>query len=473
MDLMVFSSFVFLFGFLPLLLFLYFIVPGKAKNVVLLIFSLLFYAWGEPLWIGILLLNVLVGWVGGRWIEHFHNQPKGKIIFILSVGFQVLFLVYFKYIDFFFKTISTLTSLDFTFYRPALPIGISFFTFHMISYLVDVYRREAPALSSYSKLLLYISLFPQLVAGPIIRYADVQNQLTARHITVEGFTQGITRFAIGLGKKVVFANTLSEITPSFLDGNLNQSSVLGAWYGIFLFALQIYFDFSGYSDMAIGLGKMFGFRFKENFDYPYISQSATEFWRRWNISVGRFFRDYVYFPLGGNRRRPLFNLLAVWFLTGLWHGASWNYVCWGLYFGCLIAVEKIFLLRMFSKLPAFFSHIYFMGAVLVGWVFFYYESLHRGMMYLQTMFGLAPVKITSSELSLHLQNHIFLIGLAVIAATPLPAYLHHRLASQLKPRIARTLYLDAIVPMACFGILTVSVLLLVGKTYMPFFYFKF
>jgi alginate O-acetyltransferase complex protein AlgI len=267
----------------------------------------------------------------------------------------------------------------------------------MISYLVDVYRGEASALSSYSKLLLYISLFPQLVAGPIIRYADVHKQLTDRSVTVNGFNQGITRFAIGLGKKVVIANGLSEITPSFLDGNLNELSVLGAWYGIILFALQIYFDFSGYSDMAIGLGKMFGFSFKENFDYPYISQSATEFWRRWNISVGRFFRDYVYIPLGGNRRRPLFNLFAVWFLTGLWHGASWNYVCWGIYFGCLIALEKTFLLRVFSSIPAVFSHVYFLAAVLVGWVLFYYESLNRGMIYLETMFGLTSVEINSFE----------------------------------------------------------------------------
>jgi alginate O-acetyltransferase complex protein AlgI len=470
---MVFSSFVFLFGFLPLLLFLYFIVRGKAKNAVLLIFSLLFYAWGEPFWICILLLNVFVGWIGGLWIDQYCDQPKGKIIFILSVGFQVLFLVYFKYINFLFQTISTLTSIDFTFHRPALPIGISFFTFHMISYLVDVYRREAPALSSYSKLLLYISLFPQLVAGPIIRYADVQYQLTNRRVTVEGFSEGIMRFTVGLGKKVVFANTLSEISPSFLDGNLSESSVLGAWYGICLFALQIYFDFSGYSDMAIGLGKMFGFQFKENFDYPYISQSATEFWRRWNISVGRFFRDYVYIPLGGNRRRPLFNLLAVWFLTGLWHGASWNYVCWGIYFGCLIALEKALFFRIFSKLPAFFSHVYFLVAMLVGWVFFYYESLHRGMIYIQTMFGLKPVEILSPEVTLHLENHIFLLLLAVIAATPLPACLHRRLANRLKPRIARAAYLNAFVPLACFVILTVSVLLLVGKTYMPFFYFKF
>jgi alginate O-acetyltransferase complex protein AlgI len=470
---MVFSSFVFLFGFLPLLLILYFTVRGKAKNVVLLIFSLLFYAWGEPLWIGILLLNVLVGWIGGRWIEQYSNQPKGKFIFIISVAFQILFLIYFKYIGFFIYTIASLASVDFRFHSPALPIGISFFTFHMISYLIDVYRREASALSSYSRLLLYISLFPQLVAGPIIRYADVQNQLTNRRVTVEGFTEGIQRFAIGLGKKVVFANTISEISPAFLDGSLNKLTVLGAWYGIFLFALQIYFDFSGYSDMAIGLGKMFGFQFKENFDYPYISQSATEFWRRWNISVGRFFRDYVYIPLGGNRRRPLFNLLAVWFLTGLWHGASWNYVSWGIYFGCLIALEKAVLFRMFSKLPVLASHIYFLAAVLVGWVLFYNESLYRGMIYLRTMFGLSQVDAINSELPIHLQNHIFLILLAVIAATPLPAYLHRRLASQMKPRIARILYIDAIVPMACFGILTVSVLLLVGKTYMPFFYFKF
>ena len=396
-----------------------------------------------------------------------------KAVLIVSVGFQVLLLITFKYVGFLLESFKAVTSIDIPTYDPSLPIGISFFTFHLISYLVDVYRKEAQPISSYSKLLLYISLFPQLVAGPIIRYADIQTQLNKETITLEGFSSGIVRFVIGLGKKVIFANALSEITPVLLDGNLADLSVLGAWFGIMLFALQIYFDFSGYSDMAIGLGRMFGFTFKENFDYPYISRSAAEFWRRWNISVGRFFRDYVYIPLGGNRRRPLFNLFAVWFLTGLWHGASWNFVIWGLYFGILITLEKSFLHRVLASIPAAFSYLYFMVAVLVGWVFFYFESLTRAFAFLRTMFGLASVPFTSGELLIHLENHLLLLTFAIIAATPLPVRIHRLLAHRMKPRFARLVYVNAVLPAACLGVLGGSALLLVGKTYAPFFYFRF
>ncbi|KZE82070.1 MBOAT family O-acyltransferase [Paenibacillus elgii] len=470
---MVFSSFVFLFAFLPLVLLLYFCSPDKAKNAVLLAFSLLFYAWGEPLWIGVLLLNVAVGWAGGLLIERGRGRRLAKIAMVAALIFQVGVLVYFKYTGFLVHTLQPILPFPVPFRDPGLPIGISFFTFHLISYLVDVYRGDAPALRSYSKLLLYISLFPQLVAGPIIRYADVQEQLSRRRITLEGFSTGIARFVVGLGKKVVLANTLADISTVFLDGDLGKLSLLGAWFGIVLFALQIYFDFSGYSDMAIGLGRMFGFHFKENFNYPYVSRSASEFWRRWNISVGRFFRDYVYIPLGGNRRNPAFNLFAVWFLTGLWHGASWNYVLWGVYFGVFIAMERSFLFRILSVLPSFASHIYFLAIVLIGWVFFYFESIGRGLMYLRVMLGFASAPLANAELAIHLQNHSFLLPIAVIAATPLPAVLHRRLAAHMRPGFARGLYANTLVPLACLAILTVSALLLVGKTYSPFFYFRF
>ena len=469
---MVFSSFVFLYGFLPMLLLLYFSFPGfNAKNTILLVFSLLFYTWGEPIGVVILLLGVLVGWVGGSLMSRIPRAAKA--VLIVSVGFQVLLLITFKYVGFLLESFKAVTSIDIPDYDPSLPIGISFFTFHLISYLVDVYRKEAKPISSYSKLLLYISLFPQLVAGPIVRYADIQTQLNKRRITIEGFSSGVVRFVIGLGKKVIFANALSELTPVLLDGNLRDLSVLGAWFGIMLFALQIYFDFSGYSDMAIGLGRMFGFTFKENFDYPYISRSATEFWRRWNISVGRFFRDYVYIPLGGNRRRALFNLFAVWFLTGLWHGASWNFVIWGLYFGILITLEKSFLHRVLASIPAAFSYLYFMTAVLVGWVFFYFESLPRAFAFLRTMFGLESVPFTSGEMLIHLENHLLLLVFAVIAATPLPVRIHRLLSERMKPRFARLVYVNAILPAACLSVLGGSALLLVGKTYAPFFYFRF
>ncbi|MFM1654190.1 MBOAT family O-acyltransferase [Brevibacillus sp. B_LB10_24] len=470
---MVFSSFVFLFGFLPLLLLIYFTVRGRAKNTVLLVFSVLFYAWGEPLWVLILLLSVFVGWIGGRQIEKHRGRPGAAAAMALSVAFQILLLFHFKYTGFLLETVRSLTSIDIPFWDPGLPLGISFFTFQVISYLVDVYRREAPALSSYTKLLLYISLFPQLVAGPIVRYADIQQQLTDRRVTMEGFSLGIVRFAVGLGKKVVLANSLSEGSSLFLDGSLHDLSLLGAWLGIVLFALQIYFDFSGYSDMAIGLGYMFGFSFRENFDYPYLSRSATEFWRRWNISVGQFFRDYVYIPLGGNRSRPLLNLFIVWFLTGLWHGASWNYVLWGLYYGLFIAIEKKFLLRALSRLPGAVSHVYFTGIVLVGWVLFYFESWDRGAAYLKTMFGLATVPLVNTELLINLQNQAFLLAVAVLAATPLTRRLHRAMSGSLRLPLAGSLYANVLLPSLCLGVLAVSTLLLVGKTYTPFFYFRF
>ena len=439
----------------------------------MLLFSLLFYAWGEPAGVFILLLNVFAGWVGGRWIERAGQIFAGKTLLFLSISFQVLFLVYYKYLGFIIETLQSATSIPLSYTPPALPIGISFFTFHVISYLVDVYRKEAPALSSYSKLLLYIALFPQLVAGPIIRYADVQEQLSKRRITLDGFSQGVVRFVTGLGKKVIIANSLAENTQFFMDGPVEELTVAGAWLGIFAFALQIYFDFSGYSDMAIGLGKMFGFHFKENFNYPYISNSVAEFWRRWNISVGRFFRDYVYIPLGGNRKRVLFNMFVVWFLTGLWHGASWNFVVWGLYFGLMIVLERSFLQKLFSSLPIFASRLYFTVVILVGWVIFYFDSLGLGLRYLSAMFGVAHIPAADAALFIYLQNHIILLLLAAISATPVPVRLHHLLAERMKPRIARSLYNDVLLPITSLVVLVISALLLVGKTYTPFFYFRF
>ncbi|KIL42218.1 alginate O-acetyltransferase [Gordoniibacillus kamchatkensis] len=469
---MVFSSFVFLFAFLPLALLCYFAAPAKWKNAVLLVFSLVFYAWGEPVWIAVLLFNVFVGWVGGLLIEQSRGRTRARTVLIVSIACQVLFLFYFKYLGLAVKTVAALASVAIPYRDPGLPIGISFFTFHLISYLVDVYRGEAPALRTYSKLLLYISMFPQLVAGPIIRYADVQSQLSRRTATVAEFSYGVGRFVIGLAKKVILANALSDISPAFLDGNLQNLPLLGAWLGIVLFALHIYFDFSGYSDMAIGLGRMFGFTFKENFDYPYISRSATEFWRRWNISVGAFFRDYVYIPLGGNRRRPWLNLFAVWFLTGLWHGASWNFVVWGLYFGAFIALEKRFLLGALSRLPQWISHLYFIAIVLVGWVFFYFESMRRGGAFLRAMFGLNGAPAINAETLIQLQNHVWLLLVAVIAATPLPKRIHSLLTERGKLS-ANAFYVHGLVPAAILALLSISAILLVGKTYTPFFYFRF
>jgi alginate O-acetyltransferase complex protein AlgI len=473
---MVFSSFVFLFAFLPLSLVSYFAAPAKLKNGILLVFSLIFYAWGEPIWIIVLLFNVLLAWIGGQALDRTGNPLKAKVLMIISVACQVAFLVYFKYLGLLVDTFSSVTGISLPYSHPGLPIGISFFTFHLISYLVDVYRKDAPALRSYSALLLYISMFPQLVAGPIIRFADVSHQLARRTVSLQEFSSGIGRFAIGLGKKVIIANALADISPFFLDGDISKLSVLGAWFGILLFALHIYFDFSGYSDMAIGLGRMFGFHFKENFQYPYVSRSAAEFWRRWNISVGGFFRDYVYIPMGGNRRRPWLNLFVVWFLTGLWHGASWNYVVWGIYFGILIGLEKTILLRLFSLMPLWISHIYFALIVLVGWVFFYFESMSRGLAYLRAMFAFTSVPLMNAEAIIHIQNHLYLVAIALVGSTPLPAAIHRALTTETETgrlRLPKSIYVQTIVPIACTVLLVLSAFLLVGKTYSPFFYFRF
>lgn len=473
---MVFSSFVFLFYFLPLLLLLYYAVPRfEWKNTIMLLFSLLFYAWGEPTGIVILLAGVSVAWISGIYISRLQDRDPNvaKTLLLLAIVFQIGLLLHFKYTSFLLDTVRPFVPFEIPRSHPGLPIGISFFTFHLISYLVDVYRRQAPALTSFPKLLLYISLFPQLVAGPIVRYSDIQEQLFRRQVTLEGFSYGVGRFAVGLGKKVILANTLSELSPIFLDGSLNDSSLLSAWFGILVFALHIYFDFSGYSDMAIGLGRMFGFTFKENFEYPYISRSATEFWRRWNISVGRFFRDYVYIPLGGNRRHAYLNLFAVWCLTGLWHGASWNFVMWGLYFGIFIALEKSFLNRLLAHLPAVVSHLYFAVLVLTGWVFFYFDSLPRAIAYLSVMFGGTSAPLYGGELFIHLENHLFLLAIALIAATPYPARLHKLVMEQVRVQWVRSAYANGLVPTCCIALLGISALMLVGKTYAPFFYFRF
>lgn len=419
------------------------------------------------------MVNVLVGWICGRWIERAGQTSFGKALLFVAIAFQVLFLFYYKYLGFVIESFRTITAIPISYTPPTLPIGISFFTFHVISYLIDVYRRDAPALPSYSGLLLYIALFPQLVAGPIIRYADVQGQLKERQISLIGFSQGVVRFVIGLGKKVIIANSLAEISPFFLDSPVRELTVAGAWLGIIAFALQIYFDFSGYSDMAIGLGKMFGFTFKENFNYPYISTGAAEFWRRWNISVGRFFRDYVYIPMGGNRRHAVFNMFVVWFLTGLWHGASWNFVAWGLYFGVLIALEKSFLQRILALLPMFVSRVYFMVIVLVGWVFFYFESIGQGIRYLGSMFGLEHIPVADTAFFIHLHNNIVILAIAIVAATPAPIRLHQVLTERLSSRLARAVYNDILLPVTSLAVLVISALLLVGKTYTPFFYFRF
>ena len=395
---MVFSDLFFLFVFLPTFLLCYLLgvwvdrqclpIEGakcnRAKNWVLVCFSLIFYAWGEPVYVFLMLFCVFVNYLVGLGIAHAERFRK----FVLVIGLiaNICILGTFKYLGFFAQC---LCDMGVEVARPniALPIGISFYTFQSISYLVDVYRRESPVQRRFVDLLLYISMFPQLIAGPIVRYGTVAEELHHRHVNVADFADGIYRFLIGLGKKVILANQLSEISDQFLVNGLSSLTTAGAWIGIVAFTLQIYFDFSGYSDMAIGLGRCMGFHFNENFRHPYCCNSITDFWRRWHISLGSFFRDYVYIPLGGNRRHQAINILVVWFLTGMWHGASWNFIIWGVYFGLIVTIEKYTLLRIHDKIPSLFLHIYSLLLVVVGWGIFYFDNFDQMLVFFQSFFG--------------------------------------------------------------------------------------
>jgi len=354
-----------------------------------------------------------------------------------------------------------------------LPIGISFYTFKTISYLVDIYRGEVAAQKSPFKFLLYVSLFHHLVAGPIVRYKDIEQDIEKRKLSMESFNSGVSRFIIGLGKKVIIANQASEFSKAFLDMDYSSLPVIGAWAGILLFAIQIYFDFSGYSDMAIGLGKMYGFNYNENFNYPYIAKSATEFWRRWHISLSSFFRDYVYIPLGGNRKHQIRNILVVWFLTGLWHGASWNFIVWGLYFFVLLILEKFLLFKM-KKIPQILWRVYFIVAILVGWVFFYHTDINQAFQFIGIMFGINASSWWSPEISIFLKNYMVFIVISLIACTPVAKVLFDRIKEVLSKKQIGVYTVDQLIKSTVnIAILILSIVLMVGQSYNPFLYFKF
>ena len=395
---MVFSDLFFLFVFLPAFLLCYLLATwidrkwqptqenrtNQAKNLILVCFSLIFYAWGEPVYVFLMLFCVLVNYLVGLGIANSENHRK--LVLTIGLILNIAIIGTFKYLGF---LADCLNDLGLAVARPniALPIGISFYTFQSISYLIDVYRRESPVQRRFIDLLLYISMFPQLIAGPIVRYGTVAEELHHRHVNAADFADGIYRFLIGLGKKVIIANQLSEISDQFLVSGLNSLTLAGAWIGIVAFTLQIYFDFSGYSDMAIGLGRCMGFHFNENFRHPYCCNSITDFWRRWHISLGSFFRDYVYIPMGGNRRHQAGNILVVWFLTGMWHGASWNFIIWGVYFGLIVMMEKYTLLRVHERIPAFVLHIYSMLLVIAGWGIFYFDNFGQMVVFFNAFFG--------------------------------------------------------------------------------------
>lgn len=473
---MVFSSLLFLFYFLPITLLIYFLSPQKYKNIILLIASLFFYAWGEPIYILLMIFSSVVDYSHGLLLDKFrNNKAKSKLVVLSSVIINLGLLSFFKYGSFIIDILNSTLGTSFTSLDLPLPIGISFYTFQTMSYTIDVYRGEAPVQKSPLSLATYVTLFPQLIAGPIVRYKTVANQINERKETFDTFSDGTRRFIIGLGKKVLLANNIGLLWSQIQNTDISNLTVSTAWLGIIAFSFQIYFDFSGYSDMAIGLGKMFGFQFLENFNYPYISQSITEFWRRWHMSLGTWFKDYVYIPLGGNKKGKVKlyrNLFIVWFLTGLWHGASWNFVIWGLYFGVLIAIEKAGLLRIINKLWKPMRHLYVILILLLGWVLFVFEDFSQGLNYIKVMFGFNNVALYDNQFLFYLVNYILLLIILIIGSTPFFKNKYNKVMNN--STNSKILFYENIgMTIVYAGILFISTAYLVDATYNPFLYFRF
>lgn len=465
---MLFSSIPFLYYFLPLVLAVYFLTPARFRNAVLLLASLIFYAWGEPKYVLLMLASILSGYGFGLLQERYRGQKGAKLVCGLSVAVSLSFLLYFKYADFFLENFNAATGLGVPLLRIALPIGISFYTFQIISYTVDVYRGE-PAQKNLIHLAAYVSMFPQLIAGPIVRYSDIAQQLEHRSHSTALAAEGVRRFLIGLGKKILIANQLGELCSVFRASD--EKSVLFYWLYAVAFALHIYFDFSGYSDMAIGLGKVFGFHFLENFNYPYISASITEFWRRWHMSLGTWFRDYVYIPLGGNRvgrARQLLNILVVWMLTGFWHGAAWNFVVWGLMFAVLLIMEKLWLLKPLSKCRPL-AHLYVVFFVVISFVIFNAENMGQALSDIGGLFGAGGIPLVSAEAVYCLRSFALVLILAVLGATPLLRNGLVRLSQY--PTAGKVL--NALEPFTLFILLLVMTGYLVDGSFNPFLYFRF
>ena len=465
---MLFSSIPFLYYFLPLVLAVYFLTPARFRNAVLLLASLIFYAWGEPKYVLLMLASILSGYGFGLLQERYRGQKGAKLVCGLSVAVSLSFLLYFKYADFFLENFNAATGLGDPLLRIALPIGISFYTFQIISYTVDVYRGE-PAQKNLIHLAAYVAMFPQLIAGPIVRYSDIAQQLEHRSHSTALAAEGVRRFLIGLGKKILIANQLGELCSVFRASD--EKSVLFYWLYAVAFALHIYFDFSGYSDMAIGLGKVFGFHFLENFNYPYISASITEFWRRWHMSLGTWFRDYVYIPLGGNRvgrARQLLNILVVWMLTGFWHGAAWNFVVWGLMFAVLLIMEKLWLLKPLSKCRPL-AHLYVVFFVVISFVIFNAENMGQALSDIGGLFGAGGIPLVSAEAVYCLRSFALVLILAVLGATPLLRNGLVRLSQY--PTAGKVL--NALEPFTLFILLLVMTGYLVDGSFNPFLYFRF
>ena len=471
---MTFSSLTFTTLFFPAVLILYFICTDlRWRNGVLLVASLIFYSWGEPIWVLAMIGSTAINYVAAMLIGRASSPGLRKTALVVGAAASLAVLFYFKYAAFLVNSVTSLFGVSFSIPVLELPIGISFYTFQVLTYTVDVYRDKSPVQRDPFKLMLYVSCFPQLIAGPIVQYSDVAVMLDERESTLEGFTEGMKRFAVGLSKKVLLANVCGLIIEELPSAaGASGMSVLGAWYISVLYSLQLYFDFSGYSDMAIGMGRIFGFTYKENFNYPYISKSASEFWRRWHISLGSFFRDYVYIPLGGNRRgraRTALNLAIVWALTGLWHGASWNFVIWGLYYGVLIILEKLVLADFREKLPGAAQHIAALLLIVVGWTVFYYTDMGCLGKHLGAMFGIGAAGLSDPVTMAVIRKYTVLPLIAAIASLPILPRLKAWLGKHEKLEGAAD-----IVSLVCLtALMLLSMIFIVGQSYNPFIYFRF
>lgn len=466
---MVFSSTIFLCVYLPLVLLGYYICPKKGRNLFLLIVSLVFYAWGEPKYVFLMIFSILVNYIFGRLMDKNRGRQKRmKLLLVLSVVIDLGLLSVFKYTDFIITNVNAIFGSSFDLLNIALPIGISFYTFQAMSYTIDVYRNDVRVQKNLIDFGMYITMFPQLIAGPIVRYADVQDQLAERSVTTADFSEGVMRFVVGLGKKVLLANQMGAVWSDIyaLGGDV---SALMAWTGAIAYTFQIYFDFSGYSDMAIGLGRMFGFKFPENFRYPYQSVSITDFWRRWHITLSTWFKEYLYIPLGGNRcglARQALNLLIVWSLTGFWHGAGWNFVMWGLYYFVILFIEKLFLLKALDKLPKLFRHVYALLLIVIGWVIFASDDVSVLLPFLGSMFG-ANGAVGGMDVYTLFTKAVLII-ICCVASTELPKRLFLSATGAMNEKAAFT-----IKSVMTIALLALSMILLIGDSYNPFLYFRF
>lgn len=471
---MVFSSMTFIWIFLPILLFVYYISKEKYRNIILLIFSSIFYSWGEPKYIILMLISILVNYIFGRILDKCNKKKNKTIVLIFSIIFNLGLLVYFKYFNFIVTNIDNIIGHNVIPNKNiVLPIGISFYTFQIMSYIIDLYRGDIKVQKNLLNLALYISFFPQLIAGPIVKYKDIDEQLQKRTVTIEKFSNGIKRFVYGLAKKVIFANTLAYIADTIFNSNIKFLNMPIAWLGAICYTLQIYFDFSGYSDMAIGLGKMFGFEFMENFNLPYISESITEFWRRWHISLSTWFKEYLYIPLGGNRKgkiRTYINLLIVFLATGIWHGASWNFVVWGLFNGFFLVIERIKLKELLDKNKLkFINHIYALLVIIFGWVLFRADTLKSALQYMKIM--VSPSKqLVNFDTSLIINNRNIMMIIVVILFSGILQTIFNKLKNKEKIKEIYHRYFEVIV--ICL-LMFISIMMLASNTYNPFIYFRF